>query len=260
MIRTQPPRKSKERNKQNNIDKNGSQKKKVSNKRKQQNKDSQPCDGDAGQQDAGDTKIPIKRQWTNSTIEPIIQHQAGNPGAFFLTRNPHHAILQLPTQPNVIDKDTLFSHFKPTRPFIAAHSMPLHTTPGLGPTTPDLMVRALHSKQAYHRELEALEKRYKNVTAEHPLDLDAGENVQHTVAVVYAALLDRNPDPYLHLDMGYDYHFTGGTLVATQAQRSNSSGCIATLFKAIGASLEDVEVLRVEVSKGGDLHCHGDLE
>lgn len=257
MIRKQPPRKSKQ---QNSVDKNGSQNRKEANKTTQPKTEHQALDGDAGQQAAEEAKVPKNRQWTNSSIEPIIHRQAGNPGLFFLTRNFHHTILQLPAQPNVIDKETLFTHFKSTRPFNDAHPMPLHTTDGLGPTTPDLMVRALHAKHAYRRELERLEKRYKNVTADYPLDPNAGESVQHTVAVVYAAMLDRDPDPYLQLDIGYDYHFTGGTLVAAKAQRSSRSGCIATLFKAVGASLEDVEVLRVEVSKGEDFHCHGDLK
>ncbi|XP_035899753.1 uncharacterized protein LOC118506553 [Anopheles stephensi] len=257
MIRTQPPRKSKDPKRQTSV--NGSRAKKEPKARTQQKTDNQAFNGEA-EQGVGETEAPISRQVKHSAIEPIILHQAGNPGPSFLTHNAHHTILQLPAQLNVIEKDTLFSHFKPTRPFTAAHPMPLHTTPGLGPTTPDLMVRALHTKHAYHRELEGLEKRYENVTADHPLDPSAGENMQHTVAVVYAALLDRDPDPYLQVGTGYDYHFTGGTLVARQAHRSSESGCIATLFKSIGASLEDVEVLRVEVAKEDDLHCHGDLK
>ncbi|XP_050079097.1 uncharacterized protein LOC126565937 [Anopheles maculipalpis] len=254
MIRKQPPRKLKKQNSHNGVDKHDSKEEKEPNKT--------PRQSDARQQtSAEDDRVPKTRQWTNSTIEPIIKQQAGNPGSFFLSRNVHHTILQLPAQLNVINKDTLFTHFKSTRPFIADHAMPLHTTPGLGPAVPDLMVRALHTKHAYHRELEGLEKRYKNVTSKHPLDPNAGEEVQHTVAVVYAAMLDRDPDPYLQVGTGYDYHFTGGTLVVSDAQRSDRSRCIATLFKAIGATLEDVEVVRVEVSKEEeDFHCHGDLK
>ncbi|XP_053659990.1 uncharacterized protein LOC128709030 [Anopheles marshallii] len=194
----------------------------------------------------------------NSMIAPIIHHQTGNPSSSFLGLNFHHTILQLPLQPDVIDKDRLLSHFKTTRPFSAAHAMPLHTTPGLGPSTPDLMVRALHTKQAYQRELLSLETKYNNVSTSYPLDSNEGEHVQHSVALVYAALLDRDPDPYLQPSTGYDYHFTGGTMVAIQSS-NGEEGYTATIFKAIGASLENVEILRVGESAQDEFHCDGDL-
>uniref|UniRef100_A0A182JRL8 Uncharacterized protein n=1 Tax=Anopheles christyi TaxID=43041 RepID=A0A182JRL8_9DIPT len=182
-------------------------------------------------------------QWINPAVEPIIRQQTGNPSYTFLRRNPHHSILQLPLQPNVLTKDTLLSHFKTTRPFTASLPTPLHTTPGLGPSTPDLMVRYLHTKHAYQRELHSLEKKYKKVAADHPLDRhdnDVAETVEHTVAVIYAALLDRDPDPYLKQDTDYDYHFTGGAMVAIPGRASS-----ATIFKACGECLQDVEVLRI---------------
>ncbi|XP_052891821.1 uncharacterized protein LOC128299785 [Anopheles moucheti] len=202
---------------------------------------------------------PKNKQWINSMIAPIIHHQTGNPSASFLRQNIHHAILQLPLQPDVIDKDNLLSHFKTTRPFFAAHAMPLHTTPGLGPSTPDLMVRALHTKEAYQRELLSLEKKYKNASKSYPLDPADGKEVQHSVALIYATLLDRDPDPYLQPSTGYDYHFTGGTMVAIR-NINGADGCTATIFKAIGASLENVEVLRVGESAQDEFHCAGDLK
>uniref|UniRef100_A0A182RXJ1 Uncharacterized protein n=1 Tax=Anopheles funestus TaxID=62324 RepID=A0A182RXJ1_ANOFN len=198
------------------------------------------------------------KQCINSVIEPLIQHQVGRPSVKFRNRNHHYAILQLPMQPNVIDKDSLLSHFQTKSPFTAAHSMPLHTTPGLGPSTPDLMVRTLHTKHTYQQDLARLENKYKNNSG--PIESDGGMHVQHTVALVYAALLDRDPDPYMQLSTGYDYHYTGGTLVAIQNNSNGSDGCIATIFKAIGASLENMEVLQIGVSAQDDFHCDGDLK
>uniref|UniRef100_A0A182VR39 Uncharacterized protein n=1 Tax=Anopheles minimus TaxID=112268 RepID=A0A182VR39_9DIPT len=201
-------------------------------------------------------KAKKARQWINAAIAPIIQHQAGNPSRSFLHANDHHTILQLPLQPNAIEKDALLDHFQTTRPFSAAYAMPLHTTPGLGPSTHDLMVQALHAKQTYKSELKSLERMYKTISWNYPLQPNDGENVQHSVTLVYAAMLDRDPDPYLQLSAGYDYHYTGGSMGAI---RSSSNGSFATIFKAIGPSLEDVEVLRIGVSEQDEFHCAGDL-
>uniref|UniRef100_A0A182NFL9 Uncharacterized protein n=1 Tax=Anopheles dirus TaxID=7168 RepID=A0A182NFL9_9DIPT len=73
-------------------------------------------------------------------------------------------------------------------------------------------------------------------------------------------MLDRDPDPYLLTSTGYDYHFTGGAMVA-----STDNGTMATVFKATGSNLQDVEVLSVGVSDDKMLevrevqHCPTDV-
>uniref|UniRef100_A0A182MI43 Uncharacterized protein n=1 Tax=Anopheles culicifacies TaxID=139723 RepID=A0A182MI43_9DIPT len=214
------------------------------------------CNNVSNDEAKHNAKKPKTSQWINSAIEPTIQHQAGNPSRSFLYVNVHHDILQLPMQPNVINQDTLLDHFQITRPFSAAYAMPLHTTTGIGPSTPDLMVRALVTKQTYQNELKSLETKYKTVSRNYPLPPGDAKHVQHSVTLAYAALLDRDPDPYLELCTGYDYHYTGGSMVTL---RSTSTGCTDTIFKATGANLEDVEVLRIGVSVHDDLHCEEDL-
>uniref|UniRef100_A0A182Q2H2 Uncharacterized protein n=1 Tax=Anopheles farauti TaxID=69004 RepID=A0A182Q2H2_9DIPT len=133
-------------------------------------------------------------------------------------------------------------------PFTASHALPFHVTAN-EPTTPDLMIRALHVKKAYENELRGLEKRYKRATKEHPLHpgLNAPGSpsiLQHSVTIVYAGMLDRDPDPHLLTSTGYDYNFTGGAMVA-----STDSNALVTIFKATGTNLQDVEVLSIDTSK-----------
>uniref|UniRef100_A0A6E8V3X3 TATA box-binding protein-associated factor RNA polymerase I subunit C n=2 Tax=Anopheles coluzzii TaxID=1518534 RepID=A0A6E8V3X3_ANOCL len=238
MIRKQRPKRSKPQD--GKTDEAGDNVKKEPTKRKRERKSVPKNVLPAGQSEGA--------QYINPAIEPIVRHNVGNPSSTFLRRNPHHSILQLPLQPNVLTEDTLLTHFKTTRPFTATLPMPLHTTPGLGPSMPDLMVRAIHTKQAYERELHSLRKKYQKVATDRPLDLHGNgedESVQHTVTLVYAALLDRDPDPYLKLETNYNPHFTGGTMVAVPGGAGS-----ATIFKATGESLQDVEVLRI--------HCDGE--
>uniref|UniRef100_A0AAG5CXS6 Uncharacterized protein n=1 Tax=Anopheles atroparvus TaxID=41427 RepID=A0AAG5CXS6_ANOAO len=198
-----------------------------------------------------------KTQWIHHLLGPMVRRLTGNPNATYQQRYLHHATLQIPLQPNVLHEGNLFSHFENTASWTVNLPVPLHcTSAGLGPTVPDLMVRFMLVKDNYQRELKSLHKAYKRIESRHTLpglDLRAVEkddSIQNSAAVIYAALLDRDPDPYLLPKYGYDYHFTGGSMATIVEQEG--SGILATLFTAVGASLEELEIIQLVPSKERD--------
>ncbi|XP_053671264.1 uncharacterized protein LOC128721528 [Anopheles nili] len=193
-------------------------------------------------------KKPAKKDKALKTyhfqLKPMVHQLIGNPNRTYQWRHQHDNILQLPLQPNVIDADTLLTYFECKRPYITDFAVPLHKTPGTGPTCPDLMLRALSVKENYHRELQSLEAKYHRTVSNYPLDPNADESVQYSAAVIYTALLEKDPDRFLITNTGYDYYFTGGAMATVGPIVGDGvKGTLATMFKAVGESLEDVEVL-----------------
>ncbi|XP_058174638.1 uncharacterized protein LOC131289406 [Anopheles ziemanni] len=189
-------------------------------------------------------------KWVNPVLRPLVQSLISNPNKTYQQFHLHHNVLQVPLQPNVLRNETLFSHFEIKTPWTVGLPVPLYCTPGPGPTSPDLMVRQVLAKYNYKRELTSVHRSYKLIETHRTRpDLDLREveedpTVKNSAAVIYAGLLDRDPDPYLLLESGYDYHFTGGsmaTIVAPEGSRT-----LATVFAACGGNLEEVNIIQLD--------------
>ncbi|XP_058062491.1 uncharacterized protein LOC131212589 [Anopheles bellator] len=187
-------------------------------------------------------------------LEPTIRNWTGK-NQNMIRKHTHHALLQLPLQPNVLTRETIFEHFEPEKRWHVGLPTPLYIAPETdGPTVPDLMVRFLRQKDVYSRKLRSTSIAYRHIKSKRAVNdrvasLNASGGMQNSAALVYAALLDRDPDPYLHPEATYDYHFTGGSCatLSTIDGRSRTTG--TTVFKAIGESLAELEVMHIRCHK-----------
>ncbi|XP_052863352.1 uncharacterized protein LOC128269988 [Anopheles cruzii] len=190
----------------------------------------------------------------HSLLGPTIQKWTGK-NQNMIHRYTHHALLQVPLQPNVLSKETIFGHFEPEKRWHVGLPTPLYIVPETdGPTVPDLMVRFLHQKNTYSRKLRSTRIAFQHIKSKRAVkhrvgSLNDSGGMQNSAALVYAALLDRDPDPYLHPEANYDYHFTGGSCATLNTFDGKSRTTVTTVFKAIGESLAEVEVMQIRCHK-----------
>ncbi|KFB40801.1 AGAP001453-PA-like protein [Anopheles sinensis] len=189
-------------------------------------------------------------EWVNPLLKPLVQSLTSNPNITHQQFHLHHTVLQVPLQPNVLRNDTLFSHFEIKTPWTVRLPVPLYCTPGPGPTPPDPMVRQVLAKYNYKRELASVHRAYKLIETHRSLpnldlrEVEEDDTVKNSAAVIYAGLLDREPDRYLLLESGYDYHFTGGSMASIVTPKGSRT--LATVFAAGGENLEEVNIIQLD--------------
>ncbi|XP_050101404.1 uncharacterized protein LOC126581641 [Anopheles aquasalis] len=189
-----------------------------------------------------DKPVKVERPDANHyALAPMVHGWIGKNG-FYAKRHKHQSILQLPLQPGVVTTETVLDHFQPTKQWQVELPLPLYTAPGSsGPTVPDLMVRSLLAKKRYNRQLLSTQQAYRRSKTKRT-EPDQGYASVNSAALLYAALLDRDPDPYLHHYADYNYHYTGGCCAWLRSSTKDRT----ILFKAVGECLETLEVLQVQ--------------
>ncbi|ETN59905.1 hypothetical protein AND_008480 [Anopheles darlingi] len=179
-------------------------------------------------------------------LAPTVHSWAGKSGRY-ARKHDHQTILQLPLQPGMLTSELLLEHFQPTKHWLVELPLPLYTAPGSGgPTIPDAMVRSLIAKKMYKKRLMTTQQAYRSKSIRTEAGL--GRTSVSTAALLYAALLDRDPDPYLSHHADYNYHYTGGCCAWLRASTKDR----AILFKAVGECLEQLEVLQLRYTGGAD--------
>ncbi|XP_035782381.1 uncharacterized protein LOC118461303 [Anopheles albimanus] len=188
-----------------------------------------------------------RRDGHHYALAPTVHFWTGKSG-MYARNHEHQSILQLPLQPGVVTAETLLDHFQPTKQWQVELPLPLYTAPGSsGPTVPDAMVRSLSAKKMHNRQLERTQQAYRKSKSKRT-EIDRGCTAVSSAALLYAALLDRDPDPYLRHHAAYNYHYTGGCCAWVRASTKDR----AILFKAVGERLEQLEVLQLECAGGAD--------
>ncbi|XP_055539072.1 uncharacterized protein LOC129726428 [Wyeomyia smithii] len=154
-------------------------------------------------------------QWVNSHLQSV-QANVGHPREYSLDHNVHANILQLPLQPGILTKESLHDYFQRTSwnttfpvPLIAQFAQEGNPTEEC-----DSMLRLIKAKKSYLNTLNSIKAsfRRKKVSKKIGKKLPQ-ENIFPNVVFKLAEQLERDPDKWFLGKYGYDYYFTGGSLI-----------------------------------------------